>query len=750
MTPAVISLGPGRATARRMASLAAAGRLLRLELKRNVVPYVLPLLAAVFYFDTFRTADGYPPVWTVRASVIGDHMLFEFSAFAGGMAAWAGSRERRRKALNLVASTPRAVWARLSVTLAGTLGWLLLAFLAGVAAIYIPTALQATWGGPPLWPVLAGAAGVIVVTIIGFACGVFFPGRFTAPLVAIGLLVLYQAGFREALGVTASPGTDALLSPASAVPAVDAGVYQHVAPDVPITQVMFMGGIAVALLGVLALAAALRQRASARGRMSLRAWPARGDNWLLRTVAVVLVAAGVAASWTAYSLAGTAKLTATGWQIPALHDAARDRPVPFVPDCRSAPGGFQVCVHPAFSGYLGDVAAALDPVAAEIAGLPGAPVRAEQVASAGTWPQRLRAEPHRRQPAGARVQRGRGRRLVRGVLGNPGRRLAGLARRIPAGSPRPVPHRTAAFGGRGANRAHAARRGAAGGGGRADDRGRLAAPAAHRSARSFRRSVTSADHRRRLAVRVAARQCAARLAGGPPGRLAGRHDHSGPDPVIAAAAALRPAPARTAGAGRAGVRLAWLHVRSRRVPAGILALALCGGVLRAALHWHWAFSSGPYAQQIPMIIEAGAAAVIAVTSHSPFGETERATGRWLPYLRLFAAAGMCGLAIALLQLGAAGESLNEGILVLARNVTGITGIGLLCSLVTGGLLAWTLPMGYLAFCQYALLQGWTAPWTWPVRPPADRGAWICACAVFTVGLLLFTIRGPRTRLSDEE
>jgi hypothetical protein len=386
MTPAVISLGPGRAPARRTASLAATGRLLRLELKRNVVPYVLPLLAAVFYFDTFRTADGFPPVWTVRASVIGDHMLFEFCAFAGGMAAWAGSRERRRKALDLVASTPRAVWARLGVTLAGTLGWLLLAFLAGVAAIYIPTALQATWGGPPLWPVFAGAAGVIVVTIIGFACGVFFPGRFTAPLVATGLLVLYQAGFREALGVTASPGTDALLSPASAVPAVDAGVYYRIAPDVPITQVMFMGGIAVALLGVLALAAALRQRAPARGRISLRGWPARGDNWLLRAVAVVLVAAGVAASWTAYSLAGTAKLTATGWEIPALHDAARDRPVPFVPDCTSAPGGFQVCVHPAFSGYLGDVAAALDPVAAEIAGLPGAPVRAEQVASVGTWP----------------------------------------------------------------------------------------------------------------------------------------------------------------------------------------------------------------------------------------------------------------------------------------------------------------------------------------------------------------------------
>ena len=38
-----------------------------------------------------------------------------------------------------------------------------------------------------------------------------------------------------------------------------------------------------------------------------------------------------------------------------------------------------MCVHPAFGTYLDAAAAALDPVAAEIAGLPGAPVRAEQV-----------------------------------------------------------------------------------------------------------------------------------------------------------------------------------------------------------------------------------------------------------------------------------------------------------------------------------------------------------------------------------
>jgi hypothetical protein len=198
----------------------------------------------------------------------------------------------------------------------------------------------------------------------------------------------------------------------------------------------------------------------------------------------------------------------------------------------------------------------------------------------------------------------------------------------------------------------------------------------------------------------------------------------------------------------AGARLAWLHLRSRRVPSAVLALAVCGAALRAVLHWQLT-AGGAGAQQIPMIIEAGAAVVVVVTTHSPFGEAERATGRWLPWLRLAAVLALTGVAIGLLQLGATGASLNDGLLTLARNVIGAAGIGLLASLATGGLLAWILPLGYVGFAEYALIEAWRNPWTWPARPPTDRGAWICAALVFAVGLAAFTVRGARTRLADD-
>ena len=82
--------------------------------------------------------------------------------------------------------------------LAATAFWMVLAYLAGVAVIYVQTALQATWGGPPLWPVAVGVVAVAASCAIGFTCGTLFPGRFTAPIVAVAVFVAGSSESRDA------------------------------------------------------------------------------------------------------------------------------------------------------------------------------------------------------------------------------------------------------------------------------------------------------------------------------------------------------------------------------------------------------------------------------------------------------------------------------------------------------------------------------------------------------------------------
>ena len=64
--------------------------------------------------------------------------------------------------------------------------------------------------------------------------------------------------------------------------------------------------------------------------------------------------------------------------IPALHDAANDQPIRYTPVCSQS--AIPVCLNPAYSAYLPTVAAALEPVLSQVAGLPGAPARVGQAA----------------------------------------------------------------------------------------------------------------------------------------------------------------------------------------------------------------------------------------------------------------------------------------------------------------------------------------------------------------------------------
>jgi hypothetical protein len=199
----------------------------------------------------------------------------------------------------------------------------------------------------------------------------------------------------------------------------------------------------------------------------------------------------------------------------------------------------------------------------------------------------------------------------------------------------------------------------------------------------------------------------------------------------------------------AALRLAWLHAVSRRVPAALGLLAALGVLLWIALRYHWNIAGGPAAQMfIPLTIEAAAAAVIAVAMYGPFGEPERATGRWLPWLRLAAAVALTAAAFGALAAGATGGNLPGGSVALLRNIAGITSLGLLASVVVGGMLAWAGPLAYLLVTEVAVQGNPTTPWVWPARPPHDLGGAVCAAGVFAAGILLVAVRGPRESVHD--
>jgi len=101
----------------------------------------------------------------------------------------------------------------------------------------------------------------------------------------------------------------------------------------------------------------------------------------VRRSAVAVTTAGLLAAGTAVALAGTGRLNAHDMiAIPALHNAASDRPLRYTPVCSHT--AIPVCLNPAYASYLPDTTAALAPVLDQIAGLPGAPARISQAAAA--------------------------------------------------------------------------------------------------------------------------------------------------------------------------------------------------------------------------------------------------------------------------------------------------------------------------------------------------------------------------------
>ena len=342
------------------ASPAGVGRLLWIELRRNAMPLALPLIAAIFWFDSYRQVPGMPPMWDVRTYYyLGQaHALIDFAPFVAGLAAWMGSRDARRGVGDLVTATSRPRWVAQLITWAATACWAVGGYLIFMAALLWATGRGIPWGGPPWWPVAVGAVGVAAFSAAGFAVGAFFASRFAAAVATFGafvlLLISSNTGFTDS-----SPWALILPTNSNGNFGQDSGIFYPYLPDVPMARVMFLAGATVALVGALGL-------------------PASAGGWRLRRTAVVLTVVGAAAAVTAVVLTTTATVGPYGAVIPALHDGASDRPVQYTPVCGDA--GIPVCVHPAYQPFLADVTAALRPVVGQIRGLPGAPVRAAQIA----------------------------------------------------------------------------------------------------------------------------------------------------------------------------------------------------------------------------------------------------------------------------------------------------------------------------------------------------------------------------------
>jgi hypothetical protein len=334
-------------------------RLLWLELRHNAMACLLPVVVGLFWLITYHKTMAMAPLWYLRATGMQSGTVIDFAVPVTGAAAWMGTREARRRVREQVTITARPRWTRLLITWAATTIWAVVAYLGCLAAVYGVTAQQASWGGPLWWPAAVAAASVPAFSALGFAIGTFMPSRFTAPLAAIA------AFFIVALSTELITGSRSYwqVSPIVTGP-WDLGSQSGVAtfysflPDLSIAQVMFLAGFTVALLGALAL-------------------PAGSGGRALRVVAAGCTAAGLLAAGTAVRLAGTGTLDADGMiAIPALHDAASDRPLQYTPVCSHT--AIPICLNPAYASYLSVTADALAPLLSQLAGLPGAPARIVQ------------------------------------------------------------------------------------------------------------------------------------------------------------------------------------------------------------------------------------------------------------------------------------------------------------------------------------------------------------------------------------
>lgn len=327
------------------AAFASARSLLRLELRRSIGLLLFPmLLAAAWYGASIQLHPGIY-VWLDTSSAVRASVTL-LGALAGGLSAWMAWRSHRHGMEEMLSITPHSSVARDLLAWAGTALWGIAAYVLFVAAISVLTWRNATWGGPLPGYFLVGLLAVVAYSAFGWAVGCWVSGRFTAPLLAVGI-AFWETSLSGGISTT-KPNPELLSAAPWSLMPPNTDVFQKILQVTAQQSLWFLG------LGGVALTVAVLKN----GRRNMLAW------------ASLLGAVAMATAGLLSSLAAAAPLVGP---VPV-------RLVPFEPVCKK--GKITVCVHPAYAKLLPKTAGIVDQVAEPLEGIPGAPTRAVQIGGA--------------------------------------------------------------------------------------------------------------------------------------------------------------------------------------------------------------------------------------------------------------------------------------------------------------------------------------------------------------------------------
>lgn len=323
-------------------------RLLRIELRRNTSFVLLPVVALLWLVSPIARHLEPIALWPDRSVDIQSTAL-ALCPFTAGIGAWTAGRETRRGAVDLLGTTPRTASTRCLVALAATALWAVLGYVVGTILMLVITSGQATWGHPVVLPLVDGLVAVVAAAALGFALGRVLPGRFTAPLVAVGLLGLLALAAQAAFGHVLLGA----LSPAYPSINLNVSVFFPIRSDLVLLQILAALGVLIAGVGLTVGHAGARR------------------------AGVAVAAAGILVLGAAAGLVTSGHRDAQGAVVvPALDRVAVQRPVAFTPVCGGGP--VPVCVHPAYDAKLSVLDTAINRLAAPLVGTPGLPVRVEE------------------------------------------------------------------------------------------------------------------------------------------------------------------------------------------------------------------------------------------------------------------------------------------------------------------------------------------------------------------------------------